>query len=562
MNDLFVIALNNLLVASVFALLAVLAGRWARRPALVHCLWLLFFLKLLTPPLFPIPVAWSSTEATLPKDQEIEKEVLLPVPEMAVAKVVEEPSPAPEMVEVLPLPKEGQEMGAIDLEPSLVLARTPNEEGDGFPWIAAAGVLWLAGSCCWFLLAGARLLRFRKQLRFAQAASDQIQLETRDLAGKLDVSCPDALVLPGKLSPMLWIFGRTPRLLLPGELLERLDQTQRQALLVHELAHWRRRDHWVRRLELVALGLYWWCPLVWWARRHLQEAEEECCDAWVLWLMPGAARGYALALVETLDFMAGVKSALPPAASGIGHVRLLQRRLTMIMRGKTPRTLTLGGGLAVLGLGTLLLPLIPSWAQSPNRPVPYNPEITDPSQQDLFQARRRELERAQQEIHAMQADLDRARQDLERRTKDMERRAKELHSMMDRLQKDMQDGPKKMEKKEIRIAVKDGDGWHTRVEQVPMGPDMDKRLREVERKLDMLIDMMTRKQPPGPPAVERKGAPGATAPGMRSGVPVVPPVPSGLPRTPPPAVEPPVPGQPPQPPAAPAATPGLQPAVR
>ncbi len=562
MNELFIIALSNLLVASVFALLAMLAGRWARRPALVHGLWLLFFLKLLTPPLFPVPVAWRSAEVKAEKDQAFEKEIFLPAPEVAAAEVVEEPLRALEMVEVLPLPKESPEFGAINLEPMPVAEQTLNEEGDGSPWIAAAGGLWLAGSSCWFMLAGARLLRFRKQLRFAQPASEQIQLETRELAERLEVSRPDVLVLPGKLSPMLWIFGRTPRLLLPGELLERLDETQRQALLVHELAHWRRRDHWVRRLELVVLGLYWWCPLVWWARRNLQEAEEECCDAWVLWLMPGAARGYALALVETLDFMAGVRSALPPAASGIGHVRLLQRRLTMIMRGTTPRALTLGGGIAVLGLGALLLPLIPSWAQAPNRPVPYQPEFMDPSQQDSFQARRHELERAQQEIHAMQQDLDRARQDLERRSKEMERRAEELRMMTYRLQKDMQDGPKKMEKKDVKAMVVDVDGRTIRVVQAPMGPDTDKRLREVERKLDMLIDMMTRKQPPGPPSVDRKAPPGASAPGMRSGGPVPPPVPLGLPRIPPPAAEPPVPGQPPQPQAGPAATPGVQPEVR
>src|SRR5205807_7205667 len=130
-------------------------------------------------------------------------------------------------------------------------------------------------------------------------------------------------------------------------------------------------------LELVALGLYWWCPLVWRARRHLQEAEEECCDAWVVWLMPGAARGYALALVETVDFMANARIALPPAASGIGHVRLLQRRLTMIMRGTTPRSLTWGSGLAVLGLGALLLPLMPSWAQTPRPVLPGNRDNGD-----------------------------------------------------------------------------------------------------------------------------------------------------------------------------------------
>jgi len=37
----------------------------------------------------------------------------------------------------------------------------------------------------------------------------------------------------------------------------------------------------------------------------------------------------------------------------------------MIMRGKTPHALTRAGLLVLLGLGAVLLPLVPSWAQDP-----------------------------------------------------------------------------------------------------------------------------------------------------------------------------------------------------
>ena len=59
MNALLAIAVSNLVVASLIGLLALLTDRLLRRPALTHGLWLLFFLKLLTPPLFPVHVAWS-----------------------------------------------------------------------------------------------------------------------------------------------------------------------------------------------------------------------------------------------------------------------------------------------------------------------------------------------------------------------------------------------------------------------------------------------------------------------------------------------------------------------
>src|SRR5207253_11039399 len=164
-------------------------------------------------------------------------------------------------------------------------------------------------------------------------------------------------LVPGAVSPMLWAIGRFPRLLFPAKLLERLNDEQRATLLAHELAHYRRRDHWVRLVELLVSGLYWWHPVIWWARHELHEAEEQCCDAWVVWTLADADRAYATALLQTVAFVSQARCPLPATASGVGQVRHLRRRLTMIMQGKTPRSQSWAGFLAVLGLGLLLLPV-------------------------------------------------------------------------------------------------------------------------------------------------------------------------------------------------------------
>src|SRR5262249_50660385 len=155
-------------------------------------------------------------------------------------------------------------------------------------------------------------------------------------------------LIPGAVSPMLWALGGATRLLLPMSLLNRLDDQQQATLIAHELAHWRRCDHWVRVFELLVTGLYWWHPVVWWARWELRETEEQCCDAWVVGSLPQAARPYALALLETVNFLTAARPALPPVASGIGHRHLLQRRLRMIMQCSTPKKLGWIGILAVL----------------------------------------------------------------------------------------------------------------------------------------------------------------------------------------------------------------------
>ena len=114
-------------------------------------------------------------------------------------------------------------------------------------------------------------------------------------------------------------------------------------------------------------GLYWWHPVVWWARRGLREAEEQCCDAWAVWATPRGSKSYAAALLAALEFVSGAPTAGVAAAaaiiSGRGHVSFLKRRMRMIVQARTPKALSWAGRLGVLGLAALILPLAPTWAQ-------------------------------------------------------------------------------------------------------------------------------------------------------------------------------------------------------
>ena len=171
---------------------------------------------------------------------------------------------------------------------------------------------------------------------------------------------PRSALVSARISPVVWAspFSR-PRVLLPGELWGRLDSSQQDAVIIHELAHLKRRDHWVRWLEVVVLGIYWWNPVAWWARRELERYEEEACDAWVVSSQPKAASAFAEALVATTAFLSGVSLQLPAGASGVTNTLSLKRRLSMLLSHTASVPMTRSRSWTVLLLGTLCLPLLP-----------------------------------------------------------------------------------------------------------------------------------------------------------------------------------------------------------
>ena len=221
-------------------------------------------------------------------------------------------------------------------------------------------MVWLAGVAAWTTVQLVRAVRFQRRVVRAAKSDDALQQQVQRLAVALGLRRgPHVLLVDAAVSPMLWGCGSRAKLLFPLDLAARLDAEARATLLTHELAHFARGDHWVRLLELVATGLFWWHPVVWWARQQIEEAEEECCDAWVVSQFPHAPRQYAEALLDTIDYLCESRRALPPVACGLGQAHFIRHRLTKIMRGASPKMLSQRVRYATLLVAALLLPLQP-----------------------------------------------------------------------------------------------------------------------------------------------------------------------------------------------------------
>ncbi len=344
---------ETILVGSALAAVAALASRPGLRrlalgPAARHALWLVVLIKLMAPPIVHWP--WSVRVATAPTPAPVDDRRDGPAEALDFDLASE--------VEAIPAPRDEPR----DPGPAAWPALSTVARGLA-PWVVSA---WLVGSVALGAVQARRILRFRRRLREAEQAPAWLVDEAARIGRRLGVRVPEVCVLSGLGTPLLWCLGR-PVLLVPDDLLASLDRGRWPAILAHELAHLRRLDPWVRRLELVAGLVWWWNPLYRLTRSRLDFEAELACDAWVLWALPDDRLAYAESLLQ----IGSVSSpgAIPMPALGIaGAARSFERRLTMILRDQVACR-TPASGLLAAALLTLLA--LPSWTLAePTRPAP------------------------------------------------------------------------------------------------------------------------------------------------------------------------------------------------
>src|SRR5262245_56067006 len=164
MESLLRAGLSNAVAATLMALLVTCLSRpLARRPAVVHGLWLLVLLKLITPPVYEVPIPWPVASAgPTPTSAEPAPNEVYPVAELVVR--VDAPDD-PHALAVVPV--EGRAECDEGLKSSS-LAPIAAPTIDVSRWI---GVTWLAGSVVVLLLSIRRIRRFQRLLADARGAS-------------------------------------------------------------------------------------------------------------------------------------------------------------------------------------------------------------------------------------------------------------------------------------------------------------------------------------------------------------------------------------------------------
>jgi TonB family protein len=146
-----------------------------------------------------------------------------------------------------------------------------------------------------------------------------------------------------------------PVLLLPNGIGEHLTRAQLDAVIAHELTHWRRRDNLTAALHMLVEAMLWFHPLVWWIGGRLIEERERACDEAVV-REGHDGRAYAEAILNVCERYVASRLECAAGVSGAD----LKRRVLEIARNRAMSVLPIEKKLLLgtLALATVMLPIV------------------------------------------------------------------------------------------------------------------------------------------------------------------------------------------------------------
>jgi uncharacterized protein (TIGR03435 family) len=243
--------------------------------------------------------------------------------------------------------------GTSDPVPASITT-TPADAGSAssvtFAFVAVA--LWAAGAALSLLWVANGIIATGRLRRRATPSAAAWQEEAGAIAAAMGVG--RVTFVESAATPSPFTFGITSPVVVMPIAVATWTSERRRAVLLHELAHVKRRDCLAQLLARIACALYWFHPCIWFAARRLRIERERACDDVVLTSgMRGSVYGHHL-----LDIARSAVSPVSAFAAGgvaMAHRGRLEERLVSILDPHAVRTSPLSARLIVTLFGLLAL---------------------------------------------------------------------------------------------------------------------------------------------------------------------------------------------------------------
>ncbi len=317
------VLIANTAVATLLAALAIATSLLLRRyPQVAHACWWLVLLKLITPPVWHIPATYWPALGRTPSvaaasPGETNRTSVLASSRAAPEtqrSTVEDPRTSVTRGSETP-PTEPRPASTSPLHWSFVIA--------GVVLVVASAIL---------VVTARRLSTFARWLERASTHDDRLTDQIRSICARVGLRAPAAVrVVNAPIPPMLWGFVGPATIVFPRRLLEQLAPESVDEVLLHEAAHYHRRDHLLRVVETAIGALLWWHPLAWIARLQIRQTAERCCDAIVVTAVAGRRKAYATTLIDCLSLLDDRSAPVSVGAPRFSSRWLLRKRIESIM---------------------------------------------------------------------------------------------------------------------------------------------------------------------------------------------------------------------------------------
>lgn len=211
--------------------------------------------------------------------------------------------------------------------------------------------MWLIGIVVAFSMWLPKLWASLNRPRYAEDPEQPLLLRLRKQIGlRREVTSQRSSSVS---EPVLLGFWK-PVVLFPDGLLENLSSAELESILLHELAHAKRRDNWTAAFAHVVTCIFWFYPLLWWIEKRMHSERELACDEMVIHC-GSAPKDYVAAILKVCRFRLGTEIA---GVSGVCDSNL-KSRMEVIM-SLSPNTRLLQSPRVLLGslcAVAILLPL-------------------------------------------------------------------------------------------------------------------------------------------------------------------------------------------------------------
>lgn len=220
-------------------------------------------------------------------------------------------------------------------------------------FIKILSYIWLVGFVTLSGFVLIKNIKFYKTIRAVQTDLDKReQILLNDCKNYLGIKKGVELIKINSLfSPSLIGFYK-PRIVLPKQIVHDFDNEKLRYIILHELAHLKRKDVLTNYFILMFQLVYWFNPIVWLGFNRMKVDMEIACDAFVLkHLKKEQHISYGKVILNLLEYFSTGSSMLV-STNILNYKSEVKRRIIMIKKFcKTSCALTLAGVMLIALVG-------------------------------------------------------------------------------------------------------------------------------------------------------------------------------------------------------------------